>query len=161
MRYGISSAAVIIQDDRLLLVHHHRRGEFDFWLPPGGRLEGTESIFDCAAREALEETNLEVELDRIVYVQEFVESDYHFAKFFILCRSFTGDISLQNRTAGEDFLVDARFFSESELSSEDVRPNISRGQFWADLVSGFPETRYLGLHRRRQHAKARTDSCVA
>ena len=142
----MSAAAVIVQHNRVLLVHHSKRGEFDFWLPPGGGLEGQESIFDCASREALEETSLEVELDRIIYVQEFVESDYHFCKFFILCRSYNGTISLKNKTAEEDFLVDARFFSESDLSSMDVRPDILKAQFWSDLRAGFPKSRYLGLH---------------
>ena len=46
MRYGISAAALVIQEDKLLLAHHRRQGQFDFWLPPGGGLEGAESIFD-------------------------------------------------------------------------------------------------------------------
>ncbi|NIV38728.1 MAG: NUDIX domain-containing protein, partial [Anaerolineae bacterium] len=53
IRYGISAAALVVQDKALLLVHHRERGRYDFWLPPGGRLEGNESIMDCARRETL------------------------------------------------------------------------------------------------------------
>ncbi len=42
MRYGISAAALIIQDKQVLLVNHRVAGQYDFWLPPGGRLEGEE-----------------------------------------------------------------------------------------------------------------------
>jgi ADP-ribose pyrophosphatase YjhB (NUDIX family) len=85
MRYGISAAALIVQNNQVLLVNHRVAGQFDFWLPPGGRLEGEESIFECVKRESFEETGLTVEPERILYIQEFAEPDYHFCKFFILC----------------------------------------------------------------------------
>lgn len=65
------------------LVHHRFNEQDDFWLPPGGKLEGDESIFDCARRETFEETGLTVTFDRILYIQEFFEPGYHFCKFFI------------------------------------------------------------------------------
>ena len=70
MRYGISAAGIIVEDDKVLLAHHVEPG-YDFWTLPGGRLEGVESVFDCARREMAEETGLAVDLDRIVYIQEF------------------------------------------------------------------------------------------
>jgi len=42
MRYGISAAALFIQDRQVLLVNHRAAAQYDFWLPPGGRLEGEE-----------------------------------------------------------------------------------------------------------------------
>jgi 8-oxo-dGTP pyrophosphatase MutT (NUDIX family) len=54
MRYGISAAALIVQRKRLLLVNHRKSGHYDFWVPPGGKLQGRESIFDCAQRETKE-----------------------------------------------------------------------------------------------------------
>jgi ADP-ribose pyrophosphatase YjhB (NUDIX family) len=136
-----------VQDSRLLLVNHRERGRYDFWLPPGGRLEGSESIFDCARRETLEETGLIVEPDRIVYVQEFAEPGYHFVKFFILCSGFSGELTLENRDEDESFLVDAAFLSREELWEFDVHPAALRDEFWADLESGLQQTRYLGLER--------------
>ena len=147
MRYGISAAALIMQQQRLLLVNHRKRGRYDFWVPPGGKLQGAESIFDCARRETLEETGLSVELDRIVYVVEYAEPGYHFCKFFIQCKRFDGNLTLANREQGESFLVNACFFSKTNMEELDVRPTILKNQFWADLEAGFPETRYLGLEK--------------
>ena len=147
MRYGISAAALVVQDSRLLLVNHREAGRYDFWLPPGVRLEGSESIMDCASRETLEETGLVVEPDRILYVQEFTEPGYHFVKFFILCKGFSGELTLENRDEEESFLVDAGFFSRENLQGMDVQPAILKGEFWADLQSGQRQTRYLGLER--------------
>ena len=145
MRYGISAAALVLDDDRLLLVNHREPGAYDFWLPPGGRLEGSESILDCARRETFEETGLTVEPERILYVQEFVEPGYHFCKFFILCKGFSGELTLANRDADESWLVGAAFFSQQEMQGMEVLPPILRGQFWADLAAGTRQTLYLGL----------------
>lgn len=145
MRYGISAAALVVDGDRLLLVHHREAGSYDFWLPPGGRLEGDESILDCARRETFEETGLMVEPERILYVQEFVEPGYHFCKFFILCRGFSGELTIANRDADESWLVDAGFFTRDEMQGMLVHPDILKGQFWADLAAGLRQTEYLGL----------------
>ena len=146
MRYGISAGAIVTDGARILLVHHQGDG-LDFWVPPGGALEGDESVFDCARREAFEETGLRVDLDRIVYIEEFVEPDYHFCKFHICARTFSGELSLGNLPADETFLVDARFFSRDELDGLTVYPPILMTRFWDDLEAGFPETRYLGLRK--------------
>lgn len=145
--YGISAAALVVRDGRILLVNHREPGRFDFWVPPGGRLEGDESIFDCAQRETLEETGLHVELNRILYIQEFVQPGYHFCKFFLLGQTSGGTLSLANRIPGEDFLVDARFLSPEELGELVVHPEILKDQFWRDLEAECPPTRYLGLER--------------
>jgi ADP-ribose pyrophosphatase YjhB (NUDIX family) len=147
MRYGISAGALIVRDGRLLLVHHREEGQYDFWVPPGGRLEGEESILACARREAFEETGLRVEPGRIAYIQEFVQPGYHFCKMFVLCTASAGEITLEYREAYEGFLVDARFLAREELAGLVVHPEILKGQFWDDLASGFPRTRYLGLER--------------
>lgn len=144
MRYGISSAGIVVEGGKVLLAHHVEPG-YDFWTLPGGRLEGNESVFDCARREMAEETSLAVELDRIVYIQEFAEPDYHFSKFFILCSGYTGEPTIANKPDGEDHLVGLRFMSKPEIQELEVYPEVLYGRFWEDLDLGFPETRYLGL----------------
>ena len=147
MRYGISAAALVVRDNRLLLVNHREAGRYDFWLPPGGRLEGSESILDCARRETREETGLLVEPGQILYVQEFTEPGYHFVKFFILCSGFSGELTLENKDADESWLVDAAFLSREKLRGLDVYPAVLKADFWAELESGLQRTRYLGLER--------------
>ncbi len=127
----------------MLLVNHWGPG-YDFWVPPGSTLEGDESIFNCARRETLEETCLSVDLGRIAYIQEIVESGYHFVKFSVVAKSSTGTLTIENRAAAEDFLVDARFFARDELGGLTVYPERISGEFWADLEDGFPHTLYPG-----------------
>ena len=146
MRYGISAGSILVNDGKVLLVHHRGDG-LDFWVPPDGSVEGEESVFECARREAFEETGLQVELKRIVYIEEFVDGDLRFTKFYILVKAFAGELTTENLEPEEDFLVDARFFSKLELEGITVYPPVLRDEFWRDMELGFPETKYLGLHK--------------
>ena len=132
------------------MVHHRgpdEGGEFDFWVMPGGRLEDDESILECARRETFEETGLEVQPERIVYVEEFVEPDYHFCKFWVLCREIGGTLSLANENPEEHHVVDVQFFGRTDFPGTTIYPEILKGAFWDDQAVGFPEFRYLGLSR--------------
>ena len=130
MRFGISAGGLVVADNKLLLVHHRREGEFDFWVPPGGSVEGVESVFDCAVRETFEETGLQVTPRNILYIQEFVEPDYHFVKFFMLCDLVAGQLTDVNQDAEEDFLVEMGFYSQEQVAEIDVHPDILRDRFW-------------------------------
>jgi 8-oxo-dGTP diphosphatase len=144
MRYAMSAGAIVLRGGQLLLVHHRGEG-YDFWVPPGGRLRGAESIFDCAARETLEETGLRVVPQRILYVEEFIEKTLHFCKFWLLASDPGGDPSVAGRDPDEGFLIDARFVSRDAMRSLVVCPRTLQDGFWDDLANGFPHTRYLGL----------------
>ena len=51
---------MITDGDRVLLVKHKDPANgYEWWMPPGGGLEGEESVMDCAVRETWEETGLE------------------------------------------------------------------------------------------------------
>jgi len=148
MRYGISAGSIIIDKlDRILLVHHYEAGKYDFWVPPGGSLEGNESIYDCARRELLEETGFIADLDFPLYIQEFWEPDYHFVKIFILGNITGGTLTTQNKESTESFLIEAKFFSKNELQELTVFPEILKDQFWKDRKENKLTTRYLGLER--------------
>jgi 8-oxo-dGTP diphosphatase len=146
MHYAISAGTIVIRDGRLLLVHHRGGGE-DFWVPPGGRLRGEESILECAARETREETRLVVVPKRILYVEEFLEGDLHFCKFWILASDPGGDVSLAGLDPDEVHVIDVRFVSKDESTALRLYPRILRDGFWKDLDEKFPETRYLGLQQ--------------
>lgn len=86
VRVGI--AVLIIKDNHILLGHRlspHGAGD---WAPPGGHLELGETWEDCARRETLEETGLElgdiefaditndIYTDTKHYVTIFMKADY-------------------------------------------------------------------------------------
>ncbi len=151
MKHRIRAAALVVENESLLLVkHQHPQTGAVWWVPPGGGVEGDESVFECAKRETWEETGLSVDLDRIVYIREFVEPGYHHFELFMAVRSFTGNVTTDNiagKGMDDQFIKDARFMPREEISSNTVYPEILGDTFWHDLREGFPSTAYLGVSR--------------
>jgi 8-oxo-dGTP pyrophosphatase MutT (NUDIX family) len=59
MEKHFTATAYIIDQGKVLLLMHPKLKK---WLPPGGHVELNETPPECAKREALEETGLEIEL---------------------------------------------------------------------------------------------------
>lgn len=69
----VIARALVVKDDKILLV---RNKEANFWYPPGGGWEyDEETIIECVIREVSEESHYKVTVDRMLWLQEFHESD--------------------------------------------------------------------------------------
>lgn len=57
MNHRIRAAALIVKDDTILLVKHvHPVTKFEWWVPPGGKIEDTDmSIFEAVGLEVFPE----------------------------------------------------------------------------------------------------------
>jgi len=59
--------ALIVENHAVLLIKHsEHHSDRSYWVIPGGGLDGHESEIECVIREAREETNLEVEVERLL-----------------------------------------------------------------------------------------------
>ncbi len=143
-RQRISAGGIVIQDDKVLMVRLHEPGQYDFWVMPGGGIEGGEGIFRAAEREVWEETSLTVKAEKIAYVEELIDEGRYVCKFWVVCRFVSGNLSLEHKEAREACLQEARFFSQEELQGMEAFPTIVKDQLWLDLEAGFPTFRYLG-----------------
>jgi ADP-ribose pyrophosphatase YjhB (NUDIX family) len=100
---AIGAVVAIIESGRILLT---QRDDFAVWCLPGGAVEDAESLEQAAAREAFEETGLQVRLTRLVgmYSQlHWHHGGHHFALF--AAEPIGGALQL---AAGET--VDVSFF---------------------------------------------------
>lgn len=115
MRLG-TRIAVINAENQILL---SKRGDFGTWALPGGRVDSGELIHESAAREVLEETGLEVEIERPVglYFQQGR------SRMNILYRAKPIGGELFGKT---DETLDNRFFSLDDL------PENLFGKFYID-----------------------------
>ena len=152
MQHRIKGAALVVQDNRLLLTksRDHITCE-EFGVPTGGGVEGDESIFECARRETFEEVGILVEFDRIVYLGQFIDHrlDTHQFEMFILCRSFTGELTTEYKFGQPDAydVLEAWYLSREEVSSLTVYPQALKDEFWDDLDGDSRRVRYLGIQR--------------
>jgi ADP-ribose pyrophosphatase YjhB (NUDIX family) len=151
MKHRIRAAALVVSNGRLLLVRHrHPQTGTDWWVPPGGGLEQGESIFQCAERETYEESGVTLELDRIMYIGEFIdlEQGHHNLEVFILARSFQGELTTGNlrpEDLDSGYVKEARFLSPAEMRDLTVFPEILKDGFWRDLAAANTGVKYLGL----------------
>ena len=155
MNHRVRAAAIVVEGDSILLVKHHGHGPEDgyvWWVPPGGGVEGEESLEECTRRETLEETGLSVELGNIAYIREFIEPGYHHYEIFFLATSYSGSVVTgENPDVGvldtAHAIDDVRFVHRSEMQGMNVTPEELKTRFWDDLAAGFPTTRYLEVER--------------
>lgn len=80
VRIGI----IAVNSDNKVLLVKHRKGDRSYYLFPGGGLENNEKIEECAKRELLEETGLDIELGKLLFTSETIypTGQKHVINFF-------------------------------------------------------------------------------
>lgn len=119
----LDTRAAIVEDGRILLVRE-RDGR---WALPGGWCDVDRSVAENTVKEALEETGLTVEAERLIAVQDWRRHNacnyiYGIIKIFVLCRAIGGKFA-QNIEATE-----TAYFSAEELPEQLAVEKTSREQ---------------------------------
>ena len=157
LKNRIRVGVLIFEDNKVLLVKHvDPVTGFTWWVPPGGGLEGTETIFECGEREVKEETNLNVKLDKIAYIRQFI---FHKQKennidVYVTSSSHKGRTSIKGIVGkGEDehYIKQVKFFSKKELKNIKVFPFVIMEKMWEDYEKGFPVIKFLGVDNDSEH----------
>jgi 8-oxo-dGTP diphosphatase len=66
---------VLVEDGRVALIERHRAGQ-RYFLFPGGGVESGETAGAAAVREAWEELGVHVEVDEVLYDEEFGDARF-------------------------------------------------------------------------------------
>jgi ADP-ribose pyrophosphatase YjhB (NUDIX family) len=116
-------AALIIHDGRLLMVKHV---DHPCYYTVGGRVRFGETSREAVMREALEETGLAIEIDRLAFVQErffeLADQRYHEIAFFYLMRPHPELASWQRRCTDQGPRETLHWLPLAELARNDVVP---------------------------------------
>lgn len=118
----VGVGAVIVREGRAVIVQRATEPLKGQWSIPGGLLEVGETLRQCAAREALEETGLQVEAGEVLEVLDSIYPDsdgrtrYHYVLIDFLCRPLAGELR-----AGSD-AAQARWVTRQELGNFTVAP---------------------------------------
>ena len=121
----VGVGAVIVQDGRVLLVRRANEPLKGHWTLPGGMLEVGESLASAVAREAKEETCLEVEPIELVEILDRIyrEGDrvrYHYVIADYLCRVKGGELCAASDADAVRWVERAEWNSHSALILDPV-----------------------------------------
>ena len=122
----VGVGAVIIRGDRALLVRRATEPLKGEWSVPGGALELGEKLRDGAAREALEETGLKVEVAEVLDVFDsiFTDSDgrtqYHYVLIDFRCMPLAGEALPASDVS------DVMWVTEADLAGMNLRDSIAQ-----------------------------------
>lgn len=88
----VRTRAVIFDENGKMLVQHHSSSEPDFHRLPGGGVRFREKIEDCLIREIMEEAKLNVRVNRLLWVRDFLDqSPYQSVELFFLATVVGGE----------------------------------------------------------------------
>lgn len=129
-------SVVVINADRQILLVRHRKGPRQYWVLPGGRLEYGESFNECGVREVKEETGLDVEIEKVIFLSEAIAPDRtrHIVNVYLAARHIGGTMRLGN----EPVLTGVEFRLLDDLKTLSLYPPVG-----AQILSGF-ETHFDG-----------------
>jgi ADP-ribose pyrophosphatase YjhB (NUDIX family) len=138
----IRVAGLLIHQGSILMVEQGR-GDDRYWLLPGGGVRFGETLSDALRRELREELGMRVGVQRLVAIVESISPDPDYAKHVV---HLVFEISAPTEDLPqpqEDKVLNARFLSEFQLQSADVRPPIA--EFLSSCMREIPSSpQYLG-----------------
>ena len=137
--YKVRATGVLIENNSLLLVKQKLSNNKD-WSLPGGRVEPGETLEQALIREMKEETGLDVEPIRMLYVCDVEASGNTVLHITFLTKQIGGEITLPTNEFDENPIHDVRFIPIDELNEYGISE-----KFVELIKNGFPNSgNYMG-----------------
>lgn len=119
-------------------MQHVVPGKYDFWVTPGGGVKGNESYEEAAAREVNEEMGLTVSVSRLLYIEDLINPECRFVKFWFTAQLVGESISTSHPEATAEHITEAAWLLPQELQGKVVFPTVLSQRYASDKALGFP-----------------------
>lgn len=122
-RPRVRVAGILIEDDKILLIEH-KKNDKKYWLIPGGGVDWGESTSEALVREYKEETNLDIEIEKFLFISEAIAPDKekHVINLYFQIKKL--DNYAEMKLGDEENLSNLKFISKEEIENIKLYPNI-------------------------------------
>ena len=123
-RPRVRVAGILIEDDRILLIEQTKNNK-KYWLVPGGGVDWGESAAEALIREFKEETSLDIEVEKFLFISETIAPDKqkHVINLYFKIKKAENSSNIM-KLGEEEMLTDLRFIPEDEIKNIKLYPNI-------------------------------------
>ena len=142
--HRISTGAIIIQEGQVLLVRYDGADGRSYLVGPGGGVLGHEGIHQAVIREVREETGLEVNPQKVLFVEDLLSRRHRIVKIWFLCNLIGGQLTT-TEGALEEGITDVAWYRKGELLNEVVYPPELLSYDWEAFPRHNWESKYLEL----------------
>ena len=143
LRPRVRVAGILIENNKILLIEHLKKNK-KYWLVPGGGVDWGESTAEDLTREYKEETNLDITVEKFLFLSETIAPDKkkHVINLYFQIKIIKN--SIYNMKLGDERnLTDLKFITKEEIENIKLYPNIK-----TQLIQLLNEEKiapYLGL----------------
>jgi 8-oxo-dGTP diphosphatase len=105
----------------------------EIWIPPGGGVDFKESFHEALIREFKEETTLDIAVDKLRFISELIDGEFHVIEFFFDVVKLSGDVNLgydPEHSENDQLISEIGFFSKEEILEMNVKPAFLKKEFW-------------------------------
>lgn len=143
IRPRVRVAGILIENDKILLIEHKKKDK-RYWLIPGGGVDWGESTAEALIREYKEETNLDIEVKRFLFLSETIapDNEKHVINLYFEIQKIE-DSKSELKIGNEEILNDLKFLTKEEVKDIKLYPNIKEQIMM--LLDGKEIKPYLGL----------------
>ena len=143
LRPRVRVAGILIENNKILLIEHLKKNK-KYWLVPGGGVDWGESTAEALIREYKEETNLDITVEKFLFLSETIAPDKkkHVINLYFQIKIIKNSI-YDMKLGDEKNLTDLKFITKEEIENIKLYPNIK-----TQLIQLLNEEKiapYLGL----------------
>lgn len=117
-RPQIAVGAVVVHDGALLMVQRGHEPARGAWTLPGGRVEKGEYLEDALRREVLEETGIEIDVERLLGILEVVSEPHY------VILDFLATTESQTEPRADTDALAARWVPLDEVQTLELTPRL-------------------------------------
>ena len=114
--FKIRVTGILIEDDKILLVKQKVSDKRN-WSLPGGKLEQGETLEQGIIREMKEETGLDTEIIKLLYICDVGTTNNTLLHITFLLKRVSGEIQLPSNAFENNPIYDVAFVNISELEN--------------------------------------------